>query len=408
MKNRKLGYAIQLAFFAREHPWIPEGNKLSAAMERFEAPNTDHELYTRFRYSPLEGLGFDPDVGRRDPSSIIKVDDTYFVWYTHCTDPIKQWINADLYYATSKDGYKWEEQGPAVERGPDGSWDDLSVYTCNILVAEGKYYLVYQAETKEYSGMDINVVGMAWADSPHGPWTKLPDPILKPAQDAVLEGNLKNGRKEVKVTREGSFDSKNCHDPGIVKFNGKYYLYYKGHGWIMSDVTWGATHPADTKWGVAIADKPEGPYLKSEYNPIMNSGHEVWVFPWKTGIAALVDFAGPEAHTAQYSEDGINFYPMCALEDLPPAGGAYIPDKFADNKDGRGFSWGLCHVGGRAVPKNFLIRFDCDLERGKPKNVQWNQYRFYSTVRDVLYDPEQYGIPQELMEKQRELFRRMK
>ena len=31
----------------------------------------------------------------------------------------------------------------------------------------------------------------------------------------------------------------------------------------------------EIKWGVAIADKPAGPYTKSEYNPVINSGHEV-------------------------------------------------------------------------------------------------------------------------------------
>jgi len=372
--------------------------KLSAAMKRFKGPNTKHELYSRFSYSPVKGLGYDPALNRRDPSSIIKVDGTYFVWYTHCTDPKFQWLNADLWYATSKDGIAWTEQGPAVERGPRGAWDDYSVFTCNILVAEGKYYLVYQAERipEDRTTTEANVVGLAWAVSPHGPWTKLKEPILRPSRDATVEGDFAD-RRSIKVIERGSFDSSAVHDPGIVVFNGKYHLYYKGHGYIHNSGTgYGSTtHPADTKWGVAIADSPEGPYVKSEYNPIMNSGHEVWVFPWRAGIAALVDFAGPEAHTAQYSEDGINFYPVCALEDLPPAGGAYIPDKFADDKDGKGFSWGLCHVGGRMVPKNFLVRFDCNLERGMEKDVAWRRYPFYSTIREVLYEPEKFGIPSE-------------
>ena len=35
--------------------------------------------------------------------------------------------------------------------------------------------------------------------------------------------------------------------------------------------------PRHTKLGVAIADKPEGPYTKNENNPIIKSGHEVMV-----------------------------------------------------------------------------------------------------------------------------------
>ena len=242
-------------------------------MKRFQGPNTKHELYTRFRYSPVNGIGYDPAVHRRDPSSIIKVDDTYFIWYTHCTDTKSQWLNADLHYATSKDGVNWTEHGPAVQRGPRGSWDDYSVFTCNILVAEGKYYLVYQAERmlEDRTTAEANVVGMAWANSPHGPWTKLKEPILRPSDDALVEGDFSD-RRTLKVIELGSFDSSAVHDPGIVVFGGEYYLYYKGHGYIHeSGSGFGTTtHPADTKWGVAIADRPEGPYVKSDFNPVMN------------------------------------------------------------------------------------------------------------------------------------------
>ncbi len=139
-------------------------------MKRFDGDNSRDEFYTRFSYSPVNGLGYDPEVHRRDPSSIIKVGDEYFVWYTHCTDPKYQWLNADIWYATSKDGYNWVEQGAAVERGEAGSWDEFSVFTTNILVAEGKYYLVYQAEKfhKNRTNGESNVVGLAWSHSPHG------------------------------------------------------------------------------------------------------------------------------------------------------------------------------------------------------------------------------------------------
>ena len=33
-----------------------------------------------------------------------------------------------------------------------------------------------------------------------------------------------------------------------------------------------------------------GPYIKSKFNPVTNSGHEVWVWPWRNGIAAMVDW----------------------------------------------------------------------------------------------------------------------
>jgi hypothetical protein len=63
----------------------------------------------------------------------------------------------------------------------------------------------------------------------------------------------------------------------------------------------------EIKWGVAIADKSEGPYVKSEYNPITNSGHELCVWPYRGGIAAMLITDGPERNTMQFADDGINF-----------------------------------------------------------------------------------------------------
>lgn len=367
------------------------GQQKSAAMERLEQNDSDNELYTRFKYTPVEGLGYEKGIGRRDPSSIIKVNGVYYVWYTRVTNRKYPWYEADLWYATSKDGYKWDEKGPAVKRGEKGSWDERSVFTCNILVDKGKYYLVYQAEGDVSKNPDVkNVVGMAWANSPDGPWTKLEKPILETSNDAVTKTNPKfpnNSYKRI-VVKEGSWDSRSVHDPGIIIKDGKYYLYYKGHG--VADKMF-----ADSKWGLAIADKPEGPYVKHKLNPITNSGHEVWVFPWKTGIAAVVDWAGPEKGTIQYSEDGVNFEVKASVEDIPPAGGAYIADKFADNKDGQGFEWGLCHYG--RSDWNFLVRFDCDLKRDSQKDIRWNTFQHYSTIRDVMLDPEKFNVPPEAL-----------
>jgi len=360
---------------------------LSAAMRRHVVDDSENELYTRFRYQPVKGLGYERGVYRRDPSSIIKVDGLYYVWYTYCRDPNYKWLNADIGYATSPDGLVWTERGPAVKRGDKGSWDDFSVFTANILVAEGKYYLCYQART---FASRRNVVGMAWADSPDGPWTKLPEPILRTTPDGKLKETPGAYANWAQFEEKGSWDSGAVHDPGIIPRFGKYWLYYKGH-------QIGGTMPADSKWGVAVADRPEGPYTKHPLNPITNSGHEIWVWPWKKGIAAIVDWAGPEKDTVQYTEDGVNFEVVASLEDIPPAGGAYIPDKFDDPADGQGFTWGLCHYG--ASDWCLLLRFDCDLKQGVEKKLDWKHFRHYSTVRDVMVDPDRFGVPPEALKR---------
>ncbi|GAF01938.1 hypothetical protein [Saccharicrinis fermentans] len=41
----------------------------------------------RFTYSKVDGIGLDSLYNRRDPSDIIKVGDTYYIWYTRMVSP---------------------------------------------------------------------------------------------------------------------------------------------------------------------------------------------------------------------------------------------------------------------------------------------------------------------------------
>ena len=124
----------------------------------------------------------------------------------------------------------------------------------------------------------------------------------------------------------------------------KFYLYYKGER-MGEEMTFGGREIA---WGVAIADQPTGPYLKSEYNPVTNSGHEVCVWTYKGGIAALLTTDGPEKNTIQYAPDGINFEIVAVLKGAPQALGLYrgVPEVPGahDESPLAGLKWGLCHV----------------------------------------------------------------
>ncbi len=358
----------------------------SLAMKRFNVDDGDNPFFTLFRYSPVKGLGYEPGIGRRDPSNIIKVEDTYYIWYTRIsggtpvgvpksseTRRAYKWDLAEIWFATSKNGVDWKEQGIAIKRGKKGRFDDRSVFTPNVLVAEGKYYLVYQAVKAPYVHRTKNVAAMAVSESPDGPWKKFDEPVLKPDDSGVWAGNELDEEVEwTKTETPGAWDSMKIHDPGFLVRDGKYWLYYKGQQI--------GKHPWESKWGVAIADKPEGPYIKSLLNPITSSGHEIWMWPYKSGVAAMVDWAGPEKNTIQYSEDGLNFEVVSAVENIPPAGGAYIPDLFTNTNDGKGFTWGLCHHSDDNW--DFLVHFDCDLERGKEKDFI-TVYDDYAKIKAV-------------------------
>ena len=102
----------------------------------------------------------------------------------------------------------------------------------------------------------------------------------------------------------------------------------------------------ETKWGLAIADKPEGPYIKSEYNPVTNSGHEVCVWHYNGGIAAMLTTDGPEKNTLQWAPDGINFEIEAVIKSAPHANGLFRTEDH-DKGPLEGLRWGLCHVCGR-------------------------------------------------------------
>jgi len=111
------------------------------------------ELVT-FERRELSGIGAEHKVMRRDPSDVIKVGDLYYVWYSK--GPISPGYDATVWYATSKDGVEWVEKGEAVAKGEAGSWEGASVFTPNILAADGKYYLFYTGTSREYYKKPFN------------------------------------------------------------------------------------------------------------------------------------------------------------------------------------------------------------------------------------------------------------
>lgn len=294
------------------------------------------EFHTTFSYSPAHGLGPKAGVTRRDPSCIIKADDLYFVWYSKALGEASGY-DATVWYATSPDGTTWTERGEAVARGDEGEWDEHSVFTPGILVVEDQYYLFHTGVPEPFTNDDggpkgtPTAIGLAIADSPEGPWTKFADdPVLRP-------GSV------------GQFDSHRVDDSSLLVRDGKCWLYYKGRELGLS--------PAETKMGVAIADSPTGPYVKSDANPVISCGHEVLVWPHREGVATLVSQGPP---SVWYSPDGISFSMMSEVADRPSAPGAYRPDAFTDPELGRGITWGLCQHSEQGVWP-FLRRFDCDL-----------------------------------------------
>ena len=329
---------------------ITNKNKLSAASKRALLWPTDlgNDWFFEYQVEDLKGdLAYEEGVVRRDPSAMIKHDGKYYMWYSRSIGPsqgfggdidndkVFPWDRCDIWYATSYDGITWKEEGMAVERGSAGAFDDRSVFTAEIMFYEDMYYLCYQTVKSPYNVRVKNQVGLAWSASPNGPWTKAKEPILSPADNGVWEGEEQN---RFKVKKKGDFDSHKVHDPCIIPYKGKFYLYYKGEQ-MGEAITFGGRQ---IRHGVAIADHPQGPYIKSAYNPISNSGHEICVWPYNGGIASLITTDGPEKNTVQWAPDGINFEIKAVIKGAPHAIGL---NRTADNEKEPTeiLRWGLTH-----------------------------------------------------------------
>ncbi|EWH10220.1 glycoside hydrolase family protein [Catenovulum agarivorans DS-2] len=381
--------------FSCAFPWdIPQtkpDRPLSKAMARmydeYQTPRPeDNRLFSSFKYTQLQGFdyrGGDGTVSRRDPSKIIRVNGLYYVWYTkrdtqtppqgpeNCSDtiPSTDWDLAEIWYATSKDGFSWQEQGCAIKRPakPQPGW--RSVSTPDILVWQGKYYLYYQA-FMQASGIkgDHCPVTLSSADSPDGPWA--------PCNKIVVE----NGPA-------GSWDQFSIHDPYLLVYQGKIHLYYKAAFGDRPDYL--------VANGLAIAENPMGPFNKHSLNPVLNSGHETTYFPFKQGIAAFAIRNGNENNTIQFAPDGVNFSIASVTSLMPVAAGPYVADAFSNTENGQGIEWGLSHFCDKTNPStkhSFLGRFDCNLTQNG-NNTDMKE-------TDVIHHPSVY-FAQALTEKQK-------
>ena len=341
------------------------GKKMSKATLRAVKGNyfQNSDWFCGFRESEIKGLEYEEGIHRRDPSSIIKVDDIYYVYYTKSVGghvgfgsgdleaKVFPWDKAEIWYATSEDGVEWKEGGVVVQTGERGAYDDRSVFTPEVMKYDGDIYLVYQTVQFPYVNRSFENIAIAKASLPEGPFVKSDAPILCPTADGEWDGEDDN---RFAIAKKGSFDSHKVHDPLLFHFNDKFYLYYKGEP-MGEEVYMGGR---ETKWGVAIAENIMGPYVRSEYNPITNSGHETCLWKYNGGMAAFLRTDGVEKNTLQWAQDGINFDIKAVIQGGPEAAGPYRPDEeVTDPVDG--LKWGLSH-NPYSRGWGFITRFDVE------------------------------------------------
>ena len=133
---------------------------------------------------------------------------------------------ADIWYATSRDGFRWKEQGPAVRRGAAGAFDDRAVFTPDILALDGKYYSVLSGDTgRVETSVDPpdrhGLGGLARRPLDQAG----PSPSCGRAAAETLSARIDDADA---IASFGEWDSHKLHDPYVLVYRGQIWLYYKG------------------------------------------------------------------------------------------------------------------------------------------------------------------------------------
>lgn len=184
-------------------------------------------------------------------------DGKYYLYYSRWPIETRHegWVtHSEIGYAVSDSPYGgFKPQGLALGAGAPGSWDANVVHNPTVLEFDGTYYMYYMGDhgNGEYwNHRDRQRIGVAIAKDPKGPWKRFDRPLID-------------------VT-EGSFDSLLTTNPSVTRGpDGKFYMMYKG---VLDNHT---EKGGPLACGMAIADCPEGPFVK-EGKPMMVNPENNW------------------------------------------------------------------------------------------------------------------------------------
>jgi len=132
-------------------------------------------------------------------------------------------------------------------------WDGLCTHNPTIHQFDGKLYLYYMGNTGDgRATRNLNFIhrnnqriGVAWAEQPEGPWTRMDHPLIDVSDDST------------------AYDALMTSNPSVTQMeNGNFLLIYKAV----------AKHAALPFGGpvthlVAVSDRPAGPFVKQN-NPV--------------------------------------------------------------------------------------------------------------------------------------------
>jgi hypothetical protein len=161
------------------------------------------------------------------------------------------WINgSEIAHAVSDSPESpFEVIGTVLAPRP-GYFDATTCHNPSIKKVDGKYCLFYMGNSNGKT--NTKRIGLAISDSLYGPWKRPDRPLLEAGEP-------------------GAWDDHCTTNPAFIKHpNGQYWLYYKSWNTKEYETSTDPVVKGNRKYGLAIADKLEGPYIKYSGNPVID------------------------------------------------------------------------------------------------------------------------------------------
>ncbi len=207
--------------------------------------------------------------------SVIKVSDTYHMWYTGQTAK-RSWIG----YATSQDGKTWNRGNGNPVLSPDEAWEGKAVMCPDVMVdpASQTFRMWYSG------GAQAEPFAIGYATSPDGvSWTKhAGNPIFKPQPDSPWE------QERVAANH-------------VVQYNGWHIMFYIG----FSDIYTAQIGMARSRDGITGWQRhPENPIIRrgrtgwdmdAVYKPYSLQEADRWLL-WYNGRTGTTEQIGLASH----------------------------------------------------------------------------------------------------------------
>jgi len=204
------------------------------------------ETFSLYNYKPGEGGLLMPDGNTTWGGTVVEADDgTHHMYVAMMSNnlTLSSWLSRSVVaHAVSVSGPAGPFTFSDVALGPRGGdwWDAVTCHNPDAKrMPDGTYVIYYMGSTDHLNGsasLEFNQrVGIAWSQSPYGPWTRSNMPVIPPGP-------------------KGAWDDGFTTNPApFVYPNGSVLVIYKARS---------MEQPDQMLEGVAIADNFLGPYVK--------------------------------------------------------------------------------------------------------------------------------------------------